>query len=117
MADGLVEELLGEALFTALRDLRHAIRAASDEAVAWLRTAAQPPPNLRLVSDDGSTFTGMVLVERSDVVVMLAARHTPAFTPRAERQPSRVARPGMSLAQRLDPDDPRWDADVNPFHR
>ena len=117
MADGLVEELLGEALVAALRDLRQALGSASEETLTWLRNAAHPPPNLRLISDDGSTFSGMVLVERSDVVVMLAARHTPVFSSSPRPEPSPARQRGLSLPDRLDPDDPVWDRDVNPYHR
>ena len=114
----LVEELLGEALVAAFRNLRHALRDASEQTLAWLREMAQPPPNVRLTSEDGTTFTGVVLVERSDVVVMLAARHPPTFPhQRAPKSPPPYPRGGMTLADQLDPDDPRWDRDINPFHR
>lgn len=117
MAD-LVEEILGEGLVEAFRSVRRAFAEVSDETLVWLRRAARPPADLRLTSPDGATFTGMVLVERSDVVVMLAARHNPGIpvpptAPPASPAPGR----GLTLAERLDPDDPIWDRDVNPYHR
>ncbi len=115
MADGLVEDFLGEALVSAFRDLRRAMSTASNETVAWLREVARPPPNVRLVSDDGASFSGIVLVERSDVVIMLAARHTPGFPVASKPEPPK--RGGLTLADRLDPDDPIWDRDINPYHR
>lgn len=78
MAEGLVEEFLGDALVGAFRKLSRALADTSEETLRWLRQAAEPPPNVRLVSPDGTTFTGVVVVkQRSDVIVMLAARHPP----------------------------------------
>ncbi len=119
MAEALVEEVLGEGLVQAFRGLRRAVGEASEQTVDWLREVAQPPPGVRLTSPDGSTFTGIVLVERSDVVVMLAARHDPGVSgPRTPEAPSSSPSPthGLTLAERLDPNHPRWDRDINPFH-
>ncbi|MCA9619288.1 MAG: hypothetical protein KC731_09700 [Myxococcales bacterium] len=118
MAEQLVEDLLGEGLLDAVRKLRRAMGTVSDEGLAWLREVAHPPPGVRLVSADGATFTGVVLVERSDVVVMLAARHTPGIpVPPSAPPASPAAGRGLTLAERLDPDDPIWDRDINPYHR
>ena len=40
----------------------------------WIAEAAQPPRGVRLVADDGSEFSGLVLVERNRPLMMLALR-------------------------------------------
>lgn len=45
-----------------------------DGLAEWIADAAQPPRGVRLVADDGSEFSGVVLVERNRPVLMLALR-------------------------------------------
>lgn len=40
----------------------------------WIAETAQPPRGVRLMADDGSEFSGLVLVERNRPVLMLALR-------------------------------------------
>jgi len=40
-----------------------------------VRESARPPPGVELQSADGSTFTGLILVDRNRPVVMFAARY------------------------------------------
>ena len=87
----LLEDLLGESLLAALRGLWRAFCATSNEVVDWFREVAVPPPGLSLESEDGCTFTGVVLVERSVVIAILAVRH-----------PARSARPSSSRSHPLD---------------
>ncbi|MCA9633182.1 MAG: hypothetical protein KC766_36270 [Myxococcales bacterium] len=87
----LLEDLPGESLLAALRGLWRAFCATSDEVVDWFREVAIPPPGLSLVSEDGCTFTGVVLVERSVVIAILAVRH-----------PARSARRSSSRSHPLD---------------
>jgi len=112
----LVAELIGAPLIEALRRRRPRLARKAEAAVEWLREIAEPPQGVRLTSEDGSTYTGFVIIERNSPVVMIAVRHPPA--PRAERPPvltpPPVQRPLYGNPQ-LDPDDPIWDRDPGPY--
>jgi hypothetical protein len=65
-----------------------------------------------------------VVIERSELVMMLAVRHPPGAVVERERSPI-ITPPPRPQPQRtlyetftdLDPDDPSWDRDVNPYRR
>lgn len=60
----------------------------------WIADAAQPPRGVRLVADDGSEFSGVVLLERNRPVLMLALRVGAASHPMpAPRQQAPYATP------------------------
>lgn len=42
--------------------------------ITWLRRVSTPPLGVRLISDDGGRFTGVVLVDENRPVAMLALR-------------------------------------------
>jgi hypothetical protein len=88
MADGttgLIAELIGEALIDAVA--RSSTRSAEHvrNVWRWLREVAAAPPGVELVAPDGSTYTGIVIVERSQAVILFALRHPPPLV--ARRQP------------------------------
>jgi hypothetical protein len=114
----LAAETIGSALIDALRRRRPVLGKKADAALEWLREVAEPPAGIELRSADGSVYTGLVIVERSKPVLMLAVRHLPG--PLVERAPvitpPPVQRP-LYGHDRLDPDAPYWDRDSGPYGR
>lgn len=94
-------ELLGDALVATADRVRKKLEPTVKIAAAWVRDAAEPPRGVRLVADDGSTYTGLAIFERSKPVVMLAFKHD---TTTAQRPP--VVTPAAS-PPRPDPYDYR----------
>lgn len=75
-----------------------------DRAVDWLRDSAQPPKNLEFRASDGSQYTGLVVLERSRAVLMLAVRSHPSPTPSPAFQPAYsppLASPSPAYQSRL----------------
>lgn len=73
LADG-VAELLGDAILDIVAEGRDRAAPHAEAALRWLREAAHPPPGVALHASDGAIYTGIVLVDRGRVVVMLAFR-------------------------------------------
>ena len=116
----LVAELLGEALLDSIREHRRRLSDRSRWIIDWLREVARPPDGVALKSADGSSYTGFVVVERNELVMMLAIRHPPGSAPPASPRPPIVTPPPRHWSPyqaRLDPDDPCWDRDGDPYHR
>jgi hypothetical protein len=115
----LVVELLGEAIADAARRYRSRLSERTQLVVGWLRDVAEPPPGVELRSADGATYTGFVVVERNELRLMLAVRHPPGPIPTTAARPPIVPPPPRErgLYNLLDPDDPRWDRDGDPFRR
>ena len=90
LADFISEIVLAE----VRRRVRYSRRA--ENLLHWVREAARPPPGVELQSADGSSFTGLILVDRNRPVVMFAARF--ASTPRPS-PPSPPAYGGYSSSQ------------------
>jgi hypothetical protein len=111
----LILEILAEGIATAIRRRQLEIARHLELAYEWLREAARPPAGVRLVADDGSAYSGFAVFEKNEPVLMLAFRHgggrAPIVTPPPAHHRSYY---GTGL---LDPDDPRWDRDVNPYER
>lgn len=118
MALELLTELVADAVDDAAK--RHGERwsATKRDLAEWVREAATPPAGVELHTADGSSFTGLVLVERNELVMLLAVRHPPGPTsptptassrelPRRNHTPAQFAVP--------DPNDGRWDRDGDPF--
>ena len=118
MAFELAAEALGGAVIEALRRRRPALAQRADQALEWLRDVAQPPAGIELRAEDGSLYTGFVIIDRNRPVVMLAVRHQPA--PASPRPPvitpAPVQRP-LYGDHRIDPDSPYWDCDSTPYGR
>lgn len=74
----MAQEAVAEAVSDAVLDLlRQAIADAPshvERAIEWLRDNAQPEAGVKLVSPDGSLYTGVAVIDRNDVVVLVAAR-------------------------------------------
>jgi hypothetical protein len=112
-------DLIGDALLDAVRRGHERIGAFADLLLEWLREVARPPRGIDLRSDDGTTFTGIVLVERSRVIVMLAARHTSCGCGESAPVTSLGSAQRLPLSSRygVDPNAPGWDRDGDPFRR
>lgn len=117
MALEFVAEIIGTPLMEAIRRRRPGPRTLA--AIRWLQEMAEPPSGLELRSSDGSAYSGVALLERSEVVLLLAVRHPPGRQP--ERPPVVTPPPRQHdrplYHQHLDPDSPHWDRDGDPFLR
>ena len=118
MAFDLVAEAVGLPLLDRLRRHRSRLTPHVERAAKWLRDVTEPPIGLEVRSEDGSTYTGVLVVERNRPVVVLAVRHPGALVPlRAPVvPPPPVERPAYGRGY-LDPDAPYWDRDSVPYGR
>ena len=111
----LVADLLGEAMLVAIHRHRPRLSEAMGEVREWLEDAARPPDGVQLKSSDGSSYTGFVVVERNELVMMLAVRHPAgAVSPAPARPPVVTPAPReepLPYRGYPDPDDPVWDRD------
>lgn len=114
-------EIFALAVLDALVAVAQGVAPALGAAAHRVREAARPPRGVELRSDDGSLFTGLVVVDRNVPVLLLAARvgerreapRPPLVTPAAEPRPPYF---GGQRPLHFDPeDDPRWGPD--PFAR
>ena len=110
-------ELFGDALLDVARDVYGRVGPKARRAIDWVREAAEPPPGLELKAADGSTYTGMAVLDHGKVLVLLAGRHEPE---RPSVRPPLVTPPPSPVYHRplFDPElDGRWDRDGDPFRR
>jgi hypothetical protein len=63
---------LGDALVDALLRAVDQGRPRLRVVAEWIAEVARPPRGLRLVADDGAEYSGVVIVEHSEPVLMLA---------------------------------------------
>ena len=119
MALQVAADLIGDALLDAVRRGQERIGAFADLLLEWLREAARPPRGVELRSDDGATFTGVVLVQSSRVVLMLATRDAPCACAESSSglSPNSPQRLPFGGPYGLDPHAPGWDRDANPLRR
>ena len=113
MALQVAADLIADALVDAARRGHEHIGAFADFVLEWLRDVAQPPRGVELRSDDGATFTGVVLVQSSRVVLMLATRDAPCACTEgssavSSSTPQRLV---FGSSPGLDPNAP-WDRDI-----
>jgi hypothetical protein len=106
--------LLADGLLSLFDRLLLRLRPNLNEAIDWIRDAATPPDHLEFKASDGAVYTGLVVLERSRAILMLAVRSQvpappivtpprPAYQPRYE--PSRCD-PQPAGARDLFDDDP-----------
>lgn len=122
MAVGVVAEFIGDELLRALERGRQRMGHQAEEVLEWLREVSKPPKGLELRATDGVRYTGMLVIDSNRVMLAWLIRHPampagPSPTPVSPAYGSRMQAP---LATRfgpgeLDPDDPRWDRDWNPY--
>jgi len=74
----MMAEALGDGLLESLEKKRPQLATA---VIGWVRDFAEPPAGVELRSNDGSTYTGLVIVERSRPILMLAVRQAPGAQP------------------------------------
>ncbi len=112
---------LAEGLLALFDRLVTKLRPDVDRALDWLRDTATPPTSLEFRASDGALYTGVVVLERSRAILMLAVRNAqvpapaPAFQP-AYRPPASPA-PSPAYQRRLhdlDEDGDGWPPD-DPF--
>lgn len=120
--DDLVGDLFGDAVDAVTRRKWEGWVAMKTLLVEWLRDVAQPPAGVELKTDDGSSYSGVVLIERNELRLMIAVRHPPGPVSHAGRSHSQVSAPApprdlSPLTGYPDPDDPIWDRDGDPFRR
>ena len=88
MAPGAVDDALGDALLELVQQAASEASPKVKQAVAWLREHAEPPEGVKLQSPDGTLYSGVAIVDRNKVIVLLAARHpTTAITPHRDPVP------------------------------
>jgi hypothetical protein len=66
--------LLAEGLLSLFDRLLLRLRPNLNEAIDWIRDAATPPDHLEFKASDGAVYTGLVVLERSRAILMLAVR-------------------------------------------
>jgi hypothetical protein len=97
VAGSVVEDLVAQALLEAVDRNRDLLAEKARTAGRWLREQAEPPDGVELRTRDGGVYTGLVVVERNDVVLMLAVKHPTIVTerrpPSEPYQPYRPPRP------------------------
>lgn len=98
---------VGDALVDVVLDGTHERRRRRwRDILEWFAAVAKPPTGVRLVSDDGDQFTGLVVVESNRPVLMLALC-TGGTVRRDPRSPyERYMRPIDDELWSRDPDDP-----------
>jgi hypothetical protein len=69
--------VIGDALLEAIERSRHVAVARAQEAWRKLQQLAAAPPGVELVAPDGSKYTGLVVIERSRAVLLIALHHPP----------------------------------------
>jgi hypothetical protein len=109
---------LTHGLLVLMDRIAFGLRPTANLAVEWLRDAAQPPPGLELSSSDGSLYSGLALIERNKLVLVLAVKSGVAPNrPAAFQPPYRGPAPSSPCqARRHDYDEvgDGWPAD-DPF--
>ena len=105
--------ILAEAFIKAIERCRHHSVDGAETTWRWLQQIAEAPPGLILVAPDGAKFTGLVIVDRSRVVMLVAIRHQPDNPSlRAEGMPWDAHRRQQTLFE----DEPAFDQ-RNPMYR
>ncbi len=102
MADGALGEGVGDALLELVHQAASEASPRIRRAAAWLRDHAEPPEGVKLQSPDGTLYTGVAIVDRNNVVVLLAARHSGE----AAARPNPIQ---MSAPRRFYEPEPRYD--------
>lgn len=83
MFDAIVEGVL-----IAIDRMVCSMRPATDRLIDWVRDSTEPPANLEFHASDGAQYTGLVVLERSKAVLMLAFRSGPASAPTPAFKPA-----------------------------
>lgn len=108
--------LLGEALLDAARGVFLELAAHRDDAVEWIREVARAPPGVELRAPDGAIYTGVAVVDRGHVILLVAFRHDGPMHTEPPYRPV-VTPPPLPRNPRQFLDDFEWDRDGDPFQR
>lgn len=71
----LIAELIGDAFIEAVERSRRDSWGRARAAWRWILERTEAPPGIELSSPDGSTYTGIVVVEQNQAVLLLAFSH------------------------------------------
>ena len=116
MADPSVTDGIGDALLDLVRQAATDAPRHIERAVEWLRENAHPPEGVRLISPDGTLFTGVAIIDRNDVVVLVAARQQGPSVPRPAI-PMPASSPAYASPNRHMFDDPSDGWPNDPYRR
>ena len=75
MEAATIAELIGEPLLEAIDRGSTAVAQKAKAALDWLREHSGAPDGIELRAPDGSRFTGVVVVERNEVLLMWCFKH------------------------------------------
>ena len=81
----VVAEIIGYALIAVVERGERSSLGRALAAWRWFNHVAEAPPDLKLVAPDGSEYTGVVFLERSRAVLLLALHHPANVPARGER--------------------------------
>ena len=116
MADGVTDGL-GDALLDLVRQATMDAPRRIETALEWLREHAQPPYGLKVVAPDGATYSGLAVLDRSNVVLLLAARHD-GIVLRVPSPPPAYGMPAPSHGRLFEPEDDPGDGwPPDPYRR
>ena len=92
MSGGVSDALTG-ALLVAIDRIFSRLRPATHQVIDWMRDTCEPPAGLQVHAPDGALYSGLALLERSRVIVLLAIKvgHDPHVNER--HSPSRFDHP------------------------
>jgi len=106
----LIDDIIGEALIAAVVRCRLHSSERARATWRWFQQVAVAPPGIELVASDGSKYTGLLFVERSRAVLLLAIHHPPSALHPVDWS-NNVRHPGL-----FDEDDLAQD-ERNPLYR
>lgn len=78
LAARVVAEIISYALIAVVDRGQRSSLGRAMAAWRWFTHVAEAPPGLKLVAPDGSVYTGLVFIERSRAVLLLALHHPPS---------------------------------------
>lgn len=108
--DRALSSAFGEALVTLFDWAWPSARSTFDEVLEDVAEIVKPKPPMSIRTTDGETVTGLLVVDRGDVILFLGVR---------EQGRSSIITPAPAPRQRSPFDDPElWrDVDVDPYRR
>ena len=115
MAHGEVTSAIGDALLTTLEWAWPKVRSGAD-VLERLVQAAKPEPPMIMRTMDGEIVTGLVVLNRGQVLIFVGVREPSTYSTSAPQPP---ARPQPQRPMYPDDDLPSWarDMSIEPYGR